>query len=72
MYVSEPKIYETVNKYSKDVINKERFFVTGGHYLDFPEGYTDQAVLRPKPLGTNIVWLKMDCLNRDVKGERIR
>lgn len=72
MYVSEPKVYEHIDVRNKCVVTKERYFVTGGHYLDYPEGYTDQHVLRPKPLGTMIVWMHMQKEDKDVRGERVK
>lgn len=72
MFVSEPKVYETVDRYNKVPMFRERWFVAGGHYLGFPESYCDQSVLRPKPLGTYVVWMRMNSVNREVKGEFVR
>lgn len=72
MYLSSPRVFEKIDKYNKAVVKKERYFMAGGHYLDYPGSYTEKAVLRPKPLGSLCFYLNMDKANREITSKRIK
>jgi hypothetical protein len=72
MFCSEPKLFEQVDRHNRKVVMKERYFIAGGHYLEYDGNYSEQSVLRPKPLGTYVFWLRMNKDYRGVTGERVQ
>jgi len=72
LFCAGPNLYEKVDRTNKKVVMKERYFIAGGHYLEYDGNYSEQSVLRPKPLGTCIFWLRMNRDHREVSSERFQ